>query len=54
MMTDSIYHAVGGPETFHRLCNDFYKRVFADPLLTPLFHNPAEDHAERLYNGYLF
>jgi hemoglobin len=47
-MRETIYHAAGGAETFHRLCNDFYRRVFADPLLTPLFHNPDEDHAGRL------
>jgi hypothetical protein len=22
-MTETIYHAVGGAKTFHRLCNDF-------------------------------
>jgi len=47
-MSESIYDIVGGDEPFHRLCKDFYARVFADPLLVPLFHNPGEDHPGRL------
>lgn len=31
-----------------RLCVRFYELVFDDPLLTPLFRDQGEEHAERL------
>ncbi|MBC8098844.1 MAG: globin [Armatimonadetes bacterium] len=36
----SLYDAIGGEPTFHRLVDLFYAKVEADPLLRPLF--PAD------------
>jgi len=44
----SLYDRAGGAPAIERLCRRFYERVFADPILTPLFRDPGEDHAERL------
>lgn len=33
----SLYEAAGGAETIDRLVDEFYTRVAADPLLSPLF-----------------
>jgi truncated hemoglobin YjbI len=45
----TLYELAGGPDALHRLAHAFYARVFADDLLTPLFHEPGADHhADRL------
>ncbi len=38
----------GGLPAMERLTECFYQRVFADPLLLPLFRDPSDPHAERL------
>ena len=47
-MDESLYTLAGGERQLHRLAEAFYERVLVDPLLRPLFRDPAEDHAERL------
>lgn len=48
-MDVSYYEAVGGADALTRLADAFYRRVFADPVLLPLFSAPgAPEHAERL------
>ena len=44
----SLYTLAGGLPALERLTTRFYERVFADPLLLPLFRDPGEEHAERL------
>jgi hemoglobin len=48
MATPTLYELAGGRLGVHRLCEAFYARVLADPLLLPLFRDPADEHAERL------
>jgi truncated hemoglobin YjbI len=38
----SVYHLVGGRETFHRLVRAFYARVENDPVLRPLYPRRLE------------
>lgn len=39
----SVYHLVGGHETFVRLCDAFYARVETDPVLRPLYPEGSLD-----------
>ncbi len=45
---DSLYALAGGRPALERLALRFYERVFDDPLLTPLFAHPGDEHAHRL------
>jgi len=44
----SLYELAGGAPAMERLTTRFYELLFADPLLTPLFRDQGEEHAERL------
>ena len=44
----TLCELAGGPDALHRLAHAFYDRVFRDELLTPLFRDPGDDHADRL------
>lgn len=43
-----FYREIGGAEFFQRLCTTFYRLVYDDPLLRPLFRGDADTHARRL------
>lgn len=45
----NVYDAVGGDETFHRLVNNFYKRVESDPVLRPIFPEDLESGKEKQF-----
>ncbi len=47
-MSATPLELVGGEEEVTRLADLFYDKVFADPLLLPLFQDPTDDHAGRL------
>lgn len=44
----TLFKAIGGEKRFIELCEHFYEKVFAGPLLAQLFARPEEDHAGRL------
>jgi truncated hemoglobin YjbI len=44
----SLYELAGGGPALDRLSTRFYELLFADSVLTPLFHDQGEQHAERL------
>ncbi len=44
----TLYEQAGGLPAIEALTTRFYERVFADPVLLPLFRDPGEPHAERL------
>ncbi|ROS00253.1 hemoglobin [Sinobacterium caligoides] len=48
MKSITLFDAVGGESKFIELCEHFYNKVLADPLLAQLFDRPEEDHAGRL------
>ena len=45
---ETFLSRVGGVEVVHTLAERFYDRVLSDDLLLPLFHDPTENHAERM------
>ena len=47
-MVESFYELAGGKEGMQRLAAAFYRRVFDDPLMLPLFADPTEDHVGRM------
>jgi hemoglobin len=47
-MDVSVYEMAGGEEGLNKLASAFYRRVFADPLMLPLFEHPDDDHAGRM------
>jgi hemoglobin len=47
-MAESLYELAGGAETMHRLAATFYRYMFDDPLMLPLFHDLNEDHVGRM------
>jgi hemoglobin len=47
-MYESLFAQAGGEAGLRLLAEAFYRRVFADPLMLPLFQNPDEDHAGRM------
>ena len=47
-MPDSYYELAGGAEGMQRLAETFYRYVFDDPLMLPLFHDLNEDHVGRM------
>lgn len=42
--TPTLYEWAGGAEAFERLCDAFYRKVFADELLGPVFAGVGEAH----------
>ena len=47
-MTETLYDLAGGAEGMRQLASKFYGYVFDDPLMTPLFENPDDDHVGRM------
>lgn len=47
-MPETLYELAGGAKGMHRLATTFYRYVFDDPLMLPLFDNPDEDHVGRM------
>jgi len=43
-----VYGLVGGEETFRRLAHAFYDRVYADPVLRPMFPDDRAGAEDRL------
>jgi hemoglobin len=43
-----MFELGGGAAGMRRLTETFYRLVFADDLLAPLFHDRSDDHADRL------
>jgi hemoglobin len=46
--TITVYTLAGGEETFRRLVHEFYSRVYADPLLRPMFPEDRAGAEDRL------
>ncbi len=44
----TVYDIVGGSETFYQLTHEFYGRVYADPVLRPMFPDDRDGAEERL------
>lgn len=47
-MRENLYELVGGAEGMQRLAAIFYRYVFDDPLMLPLFRDLNEDHVGRM------
>lgn len=47
-MPETLYDLAGGAEGMQRLAATFYRYVFDDPLMLPLFRDPDEDHVGRM------
>ena len=47
-MAETYYELSGGAEGMQQLAGAFYRRVFADPVMLPLFADPNEDHVGRM------
>ena len=47
-MPETLYELAGGAEGMQRLAAAFYRYVFDDPLMLPLFHEPDADHVGRM------
>jgi hemoglobin len=47
-MPETLYDLAGGAAGMQRIASIFYRYVFDDPLMTPLFHNPDDDHVGRM------
>ena len=48
MPGETIYEAVGGEDTFHRLVAAFYEGVATDPVLRPLYPEDLTESREHL------
>jgi hemoglobin len=48
MASETIYEAVGGEETFHRLVTAFYEGVADDAVLRPLYPEDLAESREHL------
>ncbi len=44
----SLYELAGGADAIQRLAAAFYRRVFADPIMLPLFPDLTVDHVGRM------
>jgi len=44
----SLYDLAGGDDGMKLLASAFYRRVFADPIMLPLFRDLTEDHVGRM------
>jgi hemoglobin len=47
-MSKTLYDLAGGAEGMQRLAATFYRYMFDDPLMVPLFRDPNEDHVGRM------
>ncbi|MEP7288760.1 MAG: oxidoreductase [Chloroflexota bacterium] len=47
-MNQSYFQLAGGTEGMQCLAAAFYRHVFADPVMIPLFRNPNDDHVGRM------
>jgi hemoglobin len=47
-MDESLYELAGGEAVIRQLATAFYRRVFDDPVMLPLFRDPDEDHVGRM------
>lgn len=47
-MPETLYELAGGAEAMQRVAAIFYRYVFDDPLMLPLFRDPDEDHVGRM------
>ncbi len=47
-MAETLYELAGGTDGMKRIADIFYRYVFDDPLMLPLFENPDDDHAGRM------
>lgn len=47
--TETLYESIGGESTIWRLVEAFYPKVYADPDLSPLFHEPMEEIMRKQY-----
>lgn len=47
-MRETFYDLAGGAEAMQRLAAAFYRRVFDDPIMVPLFANLKADHVGRM------
>ncbi len=45
---ETLYDLAGGAEGMQRLAHAFYRYMFDDPLMLPLFRDPDEDHVGRM------
>lgn len=48
MYSSSLYEQAGGADGVYRLAEAFYQRVFADPIMLPLFKQLEDDHVGRM------
>jgi truncated hemoglobin YjbI len=47
-MAKTYFELAGGKQVMYKLAESFYQRVFADPIMVPLFRDPDEDHVGRM------
>ena len=47
-MRETLYDLAGGAEGMQRLAAAFYRRMFDDPIMVPLFANLKADHVGRM------
>jgi hemoglobin len=47
-MEQTMYEVAGGEAGLYSLASAFYRRIFADPLMLPLFAHPDDDHVGRM------
>ena len=47
-MRETLYDLAGGAEGMERLASIFYRYVFDDQMMLPLFEDPTEDHVGRM------
>ena len=50
--TQSLYERVGGEPAVARMVFDFYRRVFADPLLSPFFQGIEADRLQTMQREF--
>jgi hemoglobin len=47
-MPESLYELAGGADAMYRVADIFYRYMFDDPLMLPLFHDLNDDHVGRM------
>jgi hemoglobin len=48
----TIYEQIGGAKTVDKLIGSFYRRVLADPMLSPFFENTSIETLERMQKAF--
>jgi hemoglobin len=48
----TIYEQIGGAKTVDKLIGSFYRRVLADPMLSPFFENTSIETLERMQKTF--